>query len=145
MYKKGGIKLPNQSPLIMQGCLSGKWYVVTKYKQLGGDKVQSLEKFDVTDRILEIITEAGIETKRLHEALTKAAEDTAKLRQGLVDQERINEELEQELAILKHQIKPDKITFNPQFEKLTKGDTLELHRIMTGEADRENERKEKTG
>jgi hypothetical protein len=110
MYK-GGVRLPNQTPLIMQGCLSGKWYVVTKYKQLGGDKVQSLEKFDVTDRILEIVTEAG--------------EETAKLRQELADQERINEELEQENAILKHQTKPDKITFNPQF--------------------RENERKEKTG
>jgi hypothetical protein len=137
--------LPKQTPLIMKGCLTGKWYIVTKYKQLGGDKIQSLEKFDVSDRMLEIITEAGIETKRLHEALTKAAEDTVKLRQGLADQERANEELEQENAILRHRICPDKITFNPQFEKLTKGDTLELHRIMTGEADRENERKEKTG
>jgi hypothetical protein len=134
-----------QTPLIMKGCLTGKWYIVTKYKQLDGDKIQSLEKFDVSDRVLEIITEAGIETKRLHEAITKAAEDTAKLRQELVEQERVNEELEQELAILKHQIKPDKITFNPQFEKLTKEEAVELHRIMTGEADRENERKEKTG
>lgn len=49
--------MPKQTPLIMQGCLSGKWYVITKYKQ-EGDRIKALEKFDVTDRILEIITEA---------------------------------------------------------------------------------------
>lgn len=49
--------MPKQTPLIMRGPLTGKWYVVTKYKQ-EGDRIHALEKFDVTDRILEIITEA---------------------------------------------------------------------------------------
>ncbi len=48
--------MPKQTPLIMQGCLTGKWYIVTKYKQLKGDKIQALEKFDVTDRVLEIVS-----------------------------------------------------------------------------------------
>ena len=49
--------MPKQTPLILRGPLTGKWYVVTKYKQ-EGDIIHALEKFDVTDRILEIITEA---------------------------------------------------------------------------------------
>lgn len=49
--------MPKQTPLIMRGPLTGKWYVVTKYKQ-EGERIHALEKYDVTDRILEIITEA---------------------------------------------------------------------------------------
>ena len=97
--------MPNQTPLIMQGCLSGKWYVVTKYKTLENGNIKSKEKFDVTDRVLEIITASGFEVRRLHEVLSKAAEETTKLRQELADQERINEELERENVILKHGIK----------------------------------------
>lgn len=131
----------NQTPLIAQGKESGKWYIVTKYQQTF-DEFTVYEKYDVSDRILEIIT---IEAQKLRESLTKAAEDMTKLRTELVEQERINEELEQENAILRHRVSPDKIVFNPQFEKLTKDDAQELHRVMTGEADREHEGKERVG
>lgn len=93
--------MPNQTPLITQGKKSGKWYIVTEYI-LFNDAIHAYEKFDATDRILEIITEAGFEVRRLHEALTKAGEDIKKIRNELVEQERVNEELGRELAVLKH-------------------------------------------
>ncbi len=66
--------------------------------------------YKLKSREMDNLAEAN---KQLREALSRAAIDNAKLRFAIVVQERVNEELEQELAILKHQTKPDKIIFNP--------------------------------
>ncbi len=38
-----------QQPRLMRGGLSGRVFVVTRYKDLGGGTIEALEKFDVTE------------------------------------------------------------------------------------------------
>lgn len=38
-----------QQPRLMRGGLSGRVFVVTRYKDLGAGLIESLEKFDVTE------------------------------------------------------------------------------------------------
>lgn len=46
-----------QTPRLMRGGLSGRVYVVTKYKDLGNGSVESLEKYDVTDEFTALAVE----------------------------------------------------------------------------------------
>lgn len=41
--------MSKQQPRLMRGGLSGRVFVVTRYKDLGGGTIEALEKFDVTD------------------------------------------------------------------------------------------------
>lgn len=46
-----------QQPHLMRGGLSGRVYVVTRYRDLGNGTIEALEKFDVHDDFLAMIEE----------------------------------------------------------------------------------------
>lgn len=44
--------------LINRGPLSGRWYAVTRYKDLGDGNIEAQEKHDITEQITGIINQA---------------------------------------------------------------------------------------
>ena len=57
------------TPIITKSLMSNRWYVVTRYKTLRDGRVVAREKYDVTERIEEIIhqqlaIERFLESKR---------------------------------------------------------------------------------
>lgn len=55
----GTSPMDKQPPRLMQGGLSGRIYVVTKYRELGNDSVEALEKFDITDDFYNLCIQLG--------------------------------------------------------------------------------------
>lgn len=43
-------------PMIMYSDMTDRWYIVTRYKDLGEGKFRAQTKYDVTDQMQEIIT-----------------------------------------------------------------------------------------
>lgn len=46
-----------QTPRLMRGGLSGRVYVVTRYRDLGDGNYEALEKYDVTEEFEAMIVE----------------------------------------------------------------------------------------
>jgi len=46
-----------QQPRLMRGGLSGRIYVVTRYRDLGDGLIEALEKYDVTEDFEAVTTE----------------------------------------------------------------------------------------
>ena len=53
-----------QQPRLMRGGLSGRIYVVTRYRDLGGGAVEALEKYDVTEDYNAIVETSGVTEPR---------------------------------------------------------------------------------
>lgn len=49
--------MAKQQPRLMRGGLSGRVFVVTRYKDLGDGLIESLEKFDVTEDFSQVCYE----------------------------------------------------------------------------------------
>jgi hypothetical protein len=46
-----------QVPHLMRGGLSGRIYVVTRYRELGNGSVEALEKYDITEEFDAMVRE----------------------------------------------------------------------------------------
>lgn len=51
--------MPSQPPRLLQGGLSGRIYIVTKYRQLPNGTVEATEKFDITDDFFRLCVSLG--------------------------------------------------------------------------------------